>query len=175
MSKIVRLPPRSKVKPSDTWDLSSLCESDEAWEKEFSRLDKLIPGLEKFRGKLGESAKTLAACLKVENDFDRLAEKVGGYAHLKVTEDQAESKYQGMMGRFQNLATRASQAASYIRPEILGLSQVTLDAYLASKELASYKLVLERIIRHRPHTLSEREEEILAMQGEMAGAASRAF
>src|SRR6185503_15864731 len=101
-------------------------------------------------------------------------EKVGGYAHLKVTEDQAESKYQGMIGRFQNLATRASQAASYIRPEILSLSKETLDQYLADKEIAPYRLVLERIVRYRPHTLSAREEEILAMQGEMSGAASRA-
>lgn len=175
MSKILRLPKRSKVKPGDTWDLSSLCASDEAWEKEFARLDKLIPGFEKFKGKLGEGAKTLAACLKYDNDFERLGEKVGGYAHLKVTEDQAESKYQGMVGRFQNLATRASQAASYIRPEILALPKETLDKYLASKELAPYKLALERIVRYRPYTLSAREEEILAMQGEMAGAAGRAF
>ena len=175
MSKIVRLPKRSKVKPADTWDLSSLCASDEAWEKEFTRLEKLIPGFEKFKGKLGESAKTLAACLKYDSDFDRLAEKVGGYVHLKVTEDQTDSKYQGLVGRFQNLATKAGQAASYIRPEILALPKKTLDAYLASKELALYKLALERVVRYRPYTLSGREEEIIAMQGEMAGAAGRAF
>ena len=35
--------------------------------------------------------------------------------------------------------------------------------------------MLERIIRFKPYTLSEREEEILAMQGEMAQAASKAF
>jgi oligoendopeptidase F len=175
MSKILRLPKRSKVKTADTWDLSSLCATDEAWEKEFAKLDKLIPGFEKFKGKLGEGAKTLAACLKYDSDFDRLGEKVGGYAHLKVTEDQAESKYQGMVGRFQNLATKASQAASYIRPEILALPKKTLDAYLASKELALYKLALERVVRYRPYTLSGREEEIIAMQGEMAGAAGRAF
>ncbi len=175
MSKILRLPKRSKVKPGDTWDLSSLCASDEAWEKEFAKLDKLIPGFEKFKGKLGEGAKTLAACLKYDGDFERLGEKVGGYAHLKVTEDQAQSKYQGMVGRFQNLATRAGQAASYIRPEILALPKETLDKYLAAKELAPYKLALKRIVRYRPYTLSGREEEILAMQGEMAGASGRAF
>lgn len=175
MSKIVRLPKRSKVKPADTWDLSSLCANDEAWEKEFTRLEKLIAGFEKFKGKLGESAKSLAACLKFDGDFDRLAEKVGGYAHLKVTEDQADSKYQGLVARFQNLATKASQAASYIRPEIMALPKKTLDAYLSAKELTPYKLALQRIIRYRPYTLSGREEEIIAMQGEMAGAASKAF
>src|SRR5262245_47431173 len=112
MAAVLRLPPRSKVKVEDTWDLSPMCESDEAWEREFQKLDKLIAGFERFRGKLCESAKTLAACLKFDCDFDRLGESVGGYAHLKVTEDQANSTYQGMVARFTNLATRAAQAAS---------------------------------------------------------------
>ena len=175
MATALRLPPRSKVPAADTWDLSSLCESDEQWEKLFVKLDKLIPGYEKFRGKLGDDAGTLAACFKFDLEFERLAERVGGYAHLKMTEDQANSKYQGMVARLQNLSTRANQAASYIRPEILSLPQEQLAAYLNAQELAPYRLSLQRLIRYKPHTLSAREEEILAMQGEMAGAASKAF
>src|SRR5688572_30741265 len=175
MPKVLRLPPRQRVKPADTWDLAPLCETDAQWETLFQKLDKQIAGYGKFRGQLGGSAKSLAACLKFDADFDRLAERVGGYAHLKVTEDQANSSYQGMVARFTNLATRASQAASYIRPEILALPQPRLDEYLAAKELTPWRLVLERIIRQKPHTLSEREEEILAMQGEMAEAAKKAF
>jgi oligoendopeptidase F len=175
MPKVLRLPKRSDVKPDDTWDLTPLCASDEEWEELFRKLDKQIAGYERFRGKLKDGAKTLAACLKFDNDFDRLAERVGGYAHLKVTEDQANSIYQAMVARFQNLATRASQAASYIRPEILSLPKKTLEQYLAAKELAPFRLALERIIRFKPYTLPTREEEILAMQGEMAGVASKAF
>ena len=116
MPSVLRLPARSAVKPADTWDLSALCETDVQWEELFKKLDKQIAGFEKFRGKLGESAKTLAACFKFDSEFDRLADRVGGYAHLKQTEDQANSTYQALVARFQNLATRASQAASFIRP-----------------------------------------------------------
>jgi len=175
MPSVLRLPKRSAVKSADKWDLAPLCESDAQWEELFQKLDRQIAGFERFRGKLGEGAKSLAACLKYDCDFDRLGERVGGYAHLKVTEDQANSTYQGMVARFQNLATRASQAASFIRPEILALPKETLDKYLAAKEMQPYRLVLERIIRFQPYTLSPREEEIVAMQGEMAGAASKAF
>lgn len=175
MPKVLRLPPRSAVKPADTWDLSPLCESDDAWEMQFQKLDKQIAAYEKFRGRLAEGPKTVADLFKFDNDFERLAERVGGYAHLRITEDQTNATYQRMVGRFQNLATRASQAASYIRPEILSLPQEKLDEYLASKELAPFKLALERLIRFKPYTLKEREEEILAMQGEMATAAKNAF
>src|SRR2546428_806479 len=143
MPKVVRLPKRSQVKPADTWDLALMCESDAQWEELFQKLDKQIAGYERFRGKLGDSAASLVACLKFDRDFDRLAERVGGYAHLKATEDQANSTYQGMVARFQNLATRASQTASYIRPEILSLPKTTLEEYLEAKELEPFQLTLK--------------------------------
>ena len=175
MPKVLRLPKRSAVKTADTWDLAPLCQNDAEWEALFKKLDKQIAGYEKYRGQLASGAKELAGLLKFDHDFDRLAERVGGYAHLKITEDQANSTYQAMVARFQNLATRASQAASYIRPEILALPRKKLDEYLKAKELSAYRLVLERILRFRPYTLPTREEEILAMQGEMASAAGKAF
>src|SRR5262245_42310316 len=112
MPKVLRLPKRSQVKSADTWDLAPLCESDTQWEELFQKLAKQIDTYEKFRGKLDGGAGALAKCLKFDHDFDRLAERVGGYASLKATEDQANSTYQAMIARFQNLATRASQAAS---------------------------------------------------------------
>ncbi|KKL21387.1 hypothetical protein LCGC14_2445940, partial [marine sediment metagenome] len=94
---------------------------------------------------------------------------------LKTAEDQADSVYQRMMGRFMQVASEAGQAASFIRPEILALPAEKLDAYLKSPELAPYKLLLTRIIRYKPHTLGEKEERLLAMQSEMSGAASKIF
>src|SRR5438309_799979 len=52
-----RLPPRSKVKVQDTWDLGSLFPSDAEWETAFEAWSKQVGGFAKFRGKLGESAK----------------------------------------------------------------------------------------------------------------------
>jgi len=175
MAKVVRLPSRSQVSPADTWDLSALCETDAHWEQLFQKLDKQIATYEKFRGHLSEGPAVLARLMKFDQEFDRLAERVGGYASLRISEDQASSTYQSLVARFQNLATRASQAASFIRPEILALPKKTLDAYLKSKELKPYQLVLERIVRFKPYSLSTREEEMLAMQGEMAAAVGKAF
>ncbi|MCH8310339.1 MAG: hypothetical protein IIB17_07585, partial [Chloroflexi bacterium] len=118
MSKAKLLSVRSKVKASDTWDLSSLLESDDAWEKDFNRWEKRSTGYDKFRGKLAVDAKNLAACLKFDAELDRAGERLGTYAFLKTTEDTADSTYQRMMGRYQNAASRAGQAASYIRPEV---------------------------------------------------------
>ena len=53
MSKVKQLPPRSKVKPADSWDLASLFKTDAAWETAFKKWESEIAGYEKFAGQLG--------------------------------------------------------------------------------------------------------------------------
>jgi oligoendopeptidase F len=173
--KTKKLPARSQVKTEDTWDLASLFRSDAEWERAFSAWEKQIPRFEKFRGTLGDGPAALAKCLVFDSDFDREGERLGTYAHLKTTEDMAASDYQRMMGRYEHAATLAAEAASFIRPEILSLSTKTLREYIDAKPLQRFKLQLERLMRYKPHTLSQGEEKLLAMQSEMAGAAGRVF
>jgi oligoendopeptidase F len=170
-----KLPPRSKVKVADTWDLGSLFASDDDWEAAFTKWQKQIKKYESFRGTLGEGPDAVAKLLKFDSKFDQEGERLGTYAFLKTAEDTSNSTYQRMVGRYTNAASQAGQAASYIRPEILALSAAKLKQYLGSKELAHYKLMLERLVRFKPHTLTDNEEKLLAMQTEMAGAANQAF
>ena len=175
MNDIKRLPARSKVAEADTWDLSKLFASDQDWETGFQEWESRIDGYASFRGRLGESPEILAECLAFDSQLDRLSERLGNYAYLRTTEDQTHGDYQRMIGRFQNMATRAGEAGSYIRPEILAIDDNLWKSYMEAPELAPYQLLLERLVRYKPHTLSEREEELLAMQGEMAGATSKIF
>jgi len=170
-----RVPTRAEVRPEDTWDLTSLFASDDAWEKAFAEFEAMIDGFGKFRGRLGESAEMLAECLKFDTSVDRLGDRVGTYAFLKATEDVANSAYQGLKARYMGVASRAGEAASYIRPEILTIPDDRLADFLKSPVLAEYKLALERLLRYKPHTLSEKEERLLAMQAETAQTAHQVF
>lgn len=176
MATVTRtLPSRSEVKPEDCWDLSSLFKSDAEWEKALAAWEKKISRYAKFRGKLATGARTLAELLRFDSEFERMGENLGVYAGLRTAEDNANSDALRMKGRFQHIATRAAEAASWIQPEILSLPRAKMNAYLKSKELAEFRLLLERIVRYRPHTLSEKEETLLAMQGPMAGASRQIF
>lgn len=168
-------PKRSDVPLADTWDLTVLFPTDAAWETALGEFDSLIAGFEAFRGKLNESAETLAKCLEFDCKLDQLSERIGVFASLKTSEDQGNSHYQGYMARYHSVATKAGQAASFIHPEILAIPQETLQSFIESPALAPYRLVVERINRFRAHTLAEPEEKLLAMQGEMAQTASKVF
>jgi oligoendopeptidase F len=175
LASVKKVPQRSEVDPRDCWNLSSLYASDADWEQDLEKYREAIPGYERFKGELGQSARRLAECLDFDIEIDLLSERLGTYVFLKTTEDQANDTYQAMMGRFQNLAVRASQLSSYIRPEILAIPEATMRGLLDSQELAPFRLVLERITRFKPHTLSDKEESLLAMQGEMAQTAGKIF
>ncbi len=172
---VQKLPHRNEVPAEDTWDLSSLYASDADWEKDFEKFGKLIPRYDSFRGRLSEGPQVLSECLEFDLQVDRMAERLGTYAFLKTTEDQTHNAYQALTARFQNVAVKAGQLASYLRPEILAIPDEQFAKYLNAPELRGYDLVLERIHRYRPHTLNDAEESLLALQGEMAQTASKTF
>ncbi len=174
-TKVVRLPNRAQIKSADTWDLSKLFSSDHAWDESLAKLEKRIKGFDKFRETLGQGAVQLAACLKYESDTERLTDRLSNFAYLKTAEDQANSTYQRMLGRIRNVAMRVSEAASFIQPEILAIPDAKMKSFLNHNAMTKYRLLVERILRYKPHTLGKSEERLLAMQGEMAGTAGIVF
>ncbi len=175
MPKTNAIPARNAVKKSDTWELEKLFKSDAAWERALAKLEKEIVGFEAFRGKLGKSAKTLCACCDFDAEFEQEAEKLGSYAFLRASEDVANDTYQGMVGRYTYMATRAGEAASFVAPEIQSIPKKTMDRFLKAPVLKGHRYQLEKLIRFKPHILSKKEERLLAMQGEVAGTASKVF
>ncbi len=170
-----RLPPRSDVSLTDTWDLSRLFVSDEAWSKALARFQRRAKDYADFCGQLGKSAEKLAECLKFDSQVSRQAERLGTYAFLRSAEDQSNADAQRMLGCYQHAARLMAEASSFLRPEILAIPEVRMKQFLAAPAIKHYRLILERCLRFRPHTLSNREEELLAMQSEMAEATSHVF
>ncbi len=174
-AKVKSLPPRNKVKTEDTWNLGSLFKSDADWNKGFAAWEKKIPGFDAFKGKLSQSAKMLAECLRFDADFDREGERLGVYAFLKCAQDQGNSDSQRMRGRYRHVFTKAAEAASWIRPELMAIKPAVIAKFLEAPELSEWKLAIEQTLRFRPHTLGKKEEQLLAMQGQMSDAANQAF
>lgn len=169
------VPLRSEVDPADTWDLSSLYADDASWESDFRQWESRIAEFEAHRGRLSQSAESLAACLQFQSEFDRQGERLGVYAFLKSAEDAGDSRYQAMLGRYRHAAARAAQAASFIEPEILAIDPQQMAAWIETSLPALYRLQLTRILRRRAHTLSAAEERLLAMQVEMSCTADTVF
>ncbi len=175
ITSAIALPTRNEVPTEDTWDLSSLFADDAAWLSTFQTWQASINRYDEFRGTLGQGPDQLRALLDFDMEFSRQGDNIGRYAFLRMSENVSDSKTQEMVARVQNASSRAGQVSSYIRPEILAIPDDTIQRYLDNEALEPYRLMLTRILRFKPHTLSDREERLLAMQSEMAGTPNRVF
>ncbi|MDP9577915.1 UNVERIFIED_ORG: oligoendopeptidase F [Bacillus sp. 1751] len=175
-SKVKKLPSRSEIKVEDTWKLEDIFASDDAWEKEFEEVKALIPQMEKFKGKLGESAQTLYDALQEQDELTMRVSKLYTYAHMRYDQDTTNSFYQGLNDRIKTLYTQIASALSYVTPEILSIEESKIKQYMVEhKELKLYAHVLDEITRERPHILSESEEALLAQASEVLGSSSNTF
>ncbi|NMC19482.1 MAG: oligoendopeptidase F, partial [Thermogutta sp.] len=169
------VPLRKDVGPDACWDLSSLYKSDRAWERDFRKWKERIAEYAGFQGRLAEGPAVIAEALAFHFSVDEQGERLGVYAHLRLTEDQAESEPQRMVGRFMAELSRVNEAASFLQPELLAIPEARMREYMADAALQPYHLFLERLLRYRPHTLSPAEERLLAMQTEMLEAPKQVF
>jgi oligoendopeptidase F len=97
------------------------------------------------------------------------------FAHLKSDEDKSNQFYLGLYERALNVHTRSSEMASFMTPEIQSIPEEIILRYLEDEALTEYKFYLEKILRYKPHTRNESEEQILAMSREVANAPSQVF
>jgi oligoendopeptidase F len=169
------IPDRSAIPPNHQWDLTPLFTNDAEWQALYDQLTAELSGYASYRGHLGESPEALQAAITFDLDLSRRIEKLYTFAHLKNDEDKSNQTYLAMYQRAVSLYTRASELSSFMRPEIMAIPEETMQTFLASDTLADYHFYLEKMLRHRPHTLTGPMEEMLAMSREMAQTASQVF
>ena len=166
---------RDEVSVESQWDLTGLYSFDDVWNTELTELEAEIEKYASFAGTLGESALKLKACLEFDMNFSRKLEKLYTFSHLKNDEDKTNSLYQGNFEKVMMLVNEASRASSFIQSEIMSIPGDTMQEFLADKELEFYRFHLEQVLRYRDHTLSEKEEALLAASGEMGRGMRDAF
>ncbi|MDR2630535.1 MAG: oligoendopeptidase F [Spirochaetaceae bacterium] len=175
MSEIHRIPLRSEVDRQDTWDLSKLYPNDEDWKKGLEEYEKMAEGIPGFQGTLGKSAEDLADYLDFVRDFNILEERLGVYAELRQTEDEGDAVARTMTGRFMMAAAKAQAVGAWAVPEIQAIPDEAMEALLAHPRLGEYTIYLKKLLRYKPHILSDREERLLAIHAEGENVASDAF
>ena len=157
------VPDRSEIAESDKWDLTRLFPNVSKWQEDFAWLQQSYPQIEQWRGRVGESARTLAAVLEFEKTLEMKLERLYHYASLQLAEESTNNAYLARMGQVQNLMTKLGEATAFVVPEILAIDDATFAKFLADPLLAEWRIKLRKIRRMKPHVLSAAEERLLAL------------
>ncbi|MDD2942004.1 MAG: oligoendopeptidase F [bacterium] len=165
--KLLLTPTRQQIPEEVTWNLSAMFPTLADWDKDFGELAGQVEDMNRYCGRLGESAAVLSEACQTFLATSQKLEKLFVYAHLKSDEDLTNSDSLGLLQRISSLATRFSTASSYFSPELIAIEPSRFEQLLADPALASYARMLREIARFKPHTLSKEEEAILAGSGEI--------
>lgn len=171
---------RDEVPLIDRWNLESLYPNENIWEGDFKNLapskeSPYWPNLQKFRGTLHQGPESVFEMLELMMSIDRHLSKLYTYAHLKHDENITDPKYKTYYEQIVTFAHSFSLETAWIQPELLSLDDSILDLYLASSLMAPYQFYLEKILRLKKHTLSEENEQLLALSGQSSQTAYKTF
>ena len=166
-----RIPKRSEVPVEYTWALEDIYPTDEAWREDLKKMQAMPGRVKAFKGRLGESGEVLLEFLRLGDEISVLADSLGNYAQRRSDEDTANPFYQGMIGQLETAFVELNAAGSFETPEIIAIDEEKLEGfYKAVPELELYRRNLDRVRRKKEHILSDAEERILAMTGELTSA-----
>ncbi len=166
---------RSEIAQQDKWRIEDIYATDEAWEADYNECIRRAKEKCAYQGRLAESALILYQALKESDEADLLVEHVYVYAFMKYYEDTANAVYQEMSGRAQAAVTKLSEKYAFLTPEILAIDEKKMQEYLNSDTLALYRHALEDILVKKDHALSEKEERLLAMAGQVTASPNEIF
>jgi len=167
---------RNEINEKDTWDLSTIFETDQKWEEELALLTEDTKEAASFEGHLLDSAESLLNITERYLDLSRRLEKLYVYAHMKNDQDTRVAKYQEYYAKAMTLYSQLDQVFSFYEPEFMAITEEQYQNFLAEEpKLQPYKHFFDKLLQNKEHVLSQREEELLAGAGEIFGAASETF
>ncbi|MCL1815889.1 MAG: oligoendopeptidase F [Treponema sp.] len=169
------IPLRSEIKDEYKWDLSSLYAGDGVWEEDLARYAGEMEKIPAYRGTLGRSAEALADYLDFYRDLGILEERLAYYSDLRETEDEGSNAARTMTGKLTMAAAKKEAALSWAVPEIQAIPDDDMAGFLIHPRMNDYIIYLKKILRYKPHILSDKEERILAIHAEGEGTADQAF
>ena len=85
---------RQEINKKDKWDLSTIYQTDQAWEEALQVLTDKLETVARFAGHLLDSADSLLEITEYSLEMERQMEKLYVYAHMKNDQDTREAKYQ---------------------------------------------------------------------------------
>ncbi|MBU0529984.1 oligoendopeptidase F [bacterium] len=162
------IPQRSNIDDEYKWNLEDIYPSIEAWEADYNLVESNLNKFDEYRRNLGKSGKTILKCFRLDEELSKTIDNLYVYSNLKKDSDTRDSDSQGLADRAGALYTKYGEAVAFIEPELQKISEKKINSYISkTKGLEEYSHYFDNLLRQREHTLSEKEEELLAMGGEL--------
>lgn len=176
MEEIKAVPRREECDKKYQWHIEDLYASDDLWQKDYELLEKSIPELASYEGRLGEGVHTFLEYMNKKQEVMKRFEAVYVYANQKYHEDTGNAVYQKLTAQAQMLSLKLSSATVFEEPELLSVGKETIDGWFEeSEDMELYRRFFYELFRQQEHVLSKEMEAVLADVSDMSEDISNIF
>lgn len=170
-NKIIK---RSEVKKEDSWSLEELYKSEDELREDLKKILSLLPEITGLMGKLNNKEGILKA-LKTKEKAQRILGRAITYASNRSNEDLGNVEYRGLYQEVLDVYVKINEATSFIVPELMGLKDEDIKAFMEDGDLKGYSFMFKKLIDQKPHILNKDKEEILASLEIIGQASSNSY
>lgn len=150
---------RSDVPKDETWDITELFSSDEAF---YQVLDETLEAAKAFNKQYTERlnhAEMIEVALNAYSDILIQLDRMANYAELNLSVDTANEQAQTLSAKFSTSYGKIVSELSFVVSEIIELSDTTLDELIKTSQ---YPHFLTKIKAKKAYKLSPEVEKVLA-------------
>lgn len=170
------LPLRSEVPLETTWDLASVFETVDIWEKACTELVERLPALKAYQGKLGVSPAHLLQFINKMSEAGEMIGKISVFAHNQYAINTGDQTAAAMAGQAASLHASYEAAIAFFEPELVEIGFERLNNWLEEEPKLSFlRHFVDHLKKHQQHVRSAEVEEVLAMTGDPFSGAFRSY
>lgn len=166
---------RKEIENKYKWNLEKMYLDSSKIEEDIKFIEKSYEDIKKYKGKMSDSAENFYNSLKIMEDSSRRLSYLYAYTHMKHHEDTRINENLADATKSEMIASELGKATAFIVPEIIGMDSSLLENFLKDERIATYKKMIDEILRDKPYTLSEKEEELMAAVTDLTGVAENTY
>jgi len=167
---------RSEIAKEYLWATETIYPTKADWEKELAVVEALVEETAQFKGTLARGPEELYRALAFRDELEPRLERVGVYASLLSDQDTRVGETQAMEARTRTLFVKYGTRTSWFDPELTAIPYETIQEWVQKHDgLALYRHYFDNLYRQKKHILSPREEELIALGGEVRSTPYNAY
>lgn len=165
-----------KNNPKYSWNLTDIYKDENEYNKDKEELIRLIEELKTYKGILCDSSDNLYNFYSLYEKAYEINDTLYSYGYLKYDLDMSSKEGKSIYHEVDDLDTKLISAVSFVEPEILYADRSKIEGFLQNdSRLSRYSRVISEILDEKEHTLSEKEEMVLANLSDVIHAPSEIY
>jgi oligoendopeptidase F len=163
----IALPKRGDIPQEHTWNLTGIFPTGEDWRSALDEVSANLPTLTAYKGRLSESAQTLAAWFSDYQKSFIKASHVYVYSTMQSDTDTGNQDWLAMRDQARGMFAQFAAATAFAEPELLDIPPERIEEFIRDQpELKEFEHYFDVLRKREGHVRSPEVEALLAMAGD---------